>query len=179
MFVLGLFNVSRDSIATGCRLNDRGVGVRVLVGSGIFSQVIHTGFEVHLTYPCVPAHLPPGVKRSGREADYSPPSSAEVKKMWIYTSTPTYVKHRDNFTLRTECKMENLLWTGASFLNNGFIIRQRQPPPIRENILHSNKFVFLCILYKVTRILDATRNKWSVKAVRTEHLMMADSDRNI
>jgi hypothetical protein len=32
----------------------------------------------------------PGVKRPGREADHSPPTSAEVKKMWIYTSTPPY-----------------------------------------------------------------------------------------
>jgi hypothetical protein len=29
-----------------------------------------------------------GVKRPGREADHSPPTSAEVKKMWVYTSTP-------------------------------------------------------------------------------------------
>jgi hypothetical protein len=28
------------------------------------------------------------VKRPGHEADHSPPTSAEVKKMWIYTSTP-------------------------------------------------------------------------------------------
>jgi hypothetical protein len=32
-----------------------------------------------------------GVKRQGREADHSPPTSAEVKIMWIYTSTPLYV----------------------------------------------------------------------------------------
>jgi hypothetical protein len=31
-----------------------------------------------------------GVKRPGREADHSLPASAEVKKMWIYTSTPPY-----------------------------------------------------------------------------------------
>jgi hypothetical protein len=30
----------------------------------------------------------PGVKRPGREADHSPPTSVDVKKMWIYTSTP-------------------------------------------------------------------------------------------
>ena len=28
-----------------------------------------------------------GVKRSGREVDRSPPSSAEVKNKWIYTPT--------------------------------------------------------------------------------------------
>jgi hypothetical protein len=32
-----------------------------------------------------------GVKRPGREADHSPPTSAEVKKTWIYTSTPPYI----------------------------------------------------------------------------------------
>jgi hypothetical protein len=38
----------------------------------------------------VPGALSPGVKWSGREADHSLPASAEVKKMWIYTSTPPY-----------------------------------------------------------------------------------------
>jgi hypothetical protein len=38
----------------------------------------------------VPGALP-GVTRQGREADHSPPTSAEVKKMWMYTSTPLYV----------------------------------------------------------------------------------------
>jgi hypothetical protein len=33
----------------------------------------------------------PGVKWQGREADHSPPTSAEVKKMWIYTSTLLYI----------------------------------------------------------------------------------------
>jgi len=29
-----------------------------------------------------------GVKRPGREADHSPPSSAEINNAWSYTSTP-------------------------------------------------------------------------------------------
>jgi len=33
----------------------------------------------------------PGVKRPGREADQSPPTSAEVKSAGNYTSTPQYV----------------------------------------------------------------------------------------
>jgi hypothetical protein len=28
--------------------------------------------------------------RENREADHSPPASAEVKKTWIHTSTPPY-----------------------------------------------------------------------------------------
>jgi hypothetical protein len=43
-----------------------------------------------------PGVLSPWVKRQGREADHSPPVSAEVKKMWIYTSTPLY-------TLMVQC----------------------------------------------------------------------------
>jgi hypothetical protein len=35
----------------------------------------------------VPGALSPGARRQGREADQSPPTSAEVKKPWIYTST--------------------------------------------------------------------------------------------
>jgi hypothetical protein len=38
----------------------------------------------------VPGELSPGVKRQGREADHSPPASAEFKKMWIYRSPPPY-----------------------------------------------------------------------------------------
>jgi hypothetical protein len=41
----------------------------------------------------VPGAVPPGVKRQGREADRSPPTSAEVKKTWIYTSTPPIHLH--------------------------------------------------------------------------------------
>jgi hypothetical protein len=32
--------------------------------------------------------LSPGVQRPGHEADHSPPTSADVKNTWIYTSTP-------------------------------------------------------------------------------------------
>jgi hypothetical protein len=39
----------------------------------------------------VPEDLSSGVKRPGRKAHHSPPTSAEVKKTWIYRSTPPYV----------------------------------------------------------------------------------------
>jgi hypothetical protein len=38
-----------------------------------------------------PGALSLRVKRPGREADHSPLTNAEVKKMWIYTSTPPYI----------------------------------------------------------------------------------------
>jgi hypothetical protein len=41
----------------------------------------------------VPGALSLGVKRPVREADHSPPSSAEVKNAWSYTSTPPIRLH--------------------------------------------------------------------------------------
>jgi hypothetical protein len=38
----------------------------------------------------VPRALSPELKRQGPEAGHSTRASAEVKKMWIYTSTPPY-----------------------------------------------------------------------------------------
>jgi hypothetical protein len=38
----------------------------------------------------VPGALSLGVKRPGREADHSPPSSDEAKNEWSYASTPQY-----------------------------------------------------------------------------------------
>jgi hypothetical protein len=53
----------------------------------------------------IPGALSLVVKRPEREADHSPPSSAEVENAWSYISTPQYVfiawclvKQRDNFT---------------------------------------------------------------------------------
>jgi hypothetical protein len=77
---------SRDSsvgIATGY-----GAG-RVPVESRIF--FLSSKQVLEPTQPpiqWVPGALSLGVKRQRREADRSPPAIAEVKKMWIYTSTP-------------------------------------------------------------------------------------------
>jgi hypothetical protein len=69
---------------------------RIWVNMGV---VRHSAF-----YPMGTRDPFPGVMRQGREADYSPPSSAEVKNAWTYISTTQYVflawclvKHRDNF----------------------------------------------------------------------------------
>jgi hypothetical protein len=50
-----------------------------------------TGTETHTTlYSIVTIALPPGVKRSGREADYSLPSSGVIKNVWSSNFTPLY-----------------------------------------------------------------------------------------
>jgi hypothetical protein len=55
-------------------------------------------FNFHFCMPSTPAvgftqppiQWLPGVKRPGHDADHSSPPNTEVKKMWIYTSTPPY-----------------------------------------------------------------------------------------
>jgi hypothetical protein len=81
------------SIATGYRLDDQGVGLQILVGSRNFSSPRHPDWlwgPPNLLFNGYWGALSPGVKRLGRKADHSPPTSAEVKKMWLYTSTPPY-----------------------------------------------------------------------------------------
>jgi hypothetical protein len=75
-------------IVTGYGLDGGGVGVRVPVGSRIFAVSIQALGPTQPSIEWVPGALSPGVKRRGREADHSPPTSAEVKKIWIYTPTP-------------------------------------------------------------------------------------------
>jgi hypothetical protein len=55
-------------------------------------RVVQTGSGVHLTsYSMGTGGSFPGVKRPRCEADHSPPTNAEVKKIWPYTSTAPYV----------------------------------------------------------------------------------------
>jgi hypothetical protein len=102
---------SSVGIATGYRLDDRIIGVRFPGGGGgggIFLFDIMSRLALGPIQPpvqWVPGALSLGVKRPGREPDHLPPSSAEVKNAWSYTSAPQYaftgwclVKHRDNFS---------------------------------------------------------------------------------
>jgi hypothetical protein len=88
---------SRDrsvGIATDYGLDERGGGSSSpgRVKKCSLPHIVQTGSAVHPTsYKIGTVGSFPGVKRQGPEADYSPPTSAEVKKMWIYTSTPPYV----------------------------------------------------------------------------------------
>jgi hypothetical protein len=86
-------DVSENYIShSGYGMDDRGVGVRVPVGSRIFSSpqrpdrlwgpptILSNGYRDSFSR----------VKRQVREADHSPPASAEVKETWVYTSIPPY-----------------------------------------------------------------------------------------
>jgi hypothetical protein len=84
-------------------------GVRVPAGAGNFSlhHLVQTGSGAHPAfYQMCTGALSLGIKRPGREADHSPPSSAEVKE-WVelYLHSPNtpswrgaHLQHRDNFT---------------------------------------------------------------------------------
>jgi hypothetical protein len=85
---------SRDSvvgIATGYGLADRGVWVWVLIGSRNFSISSRQALRpIQPPIQWVPGAVYLEVEQLGHEADHSPPNSANIKKMWIYTSTPPY-----------------------------------------------------------------------------------------
>jgi hypothetical protein len=66
-------------------------GVRVRQGLGILLFTSRFRPSLEPTQPpnqWVTGALSLGVKQRGREADHSPPSSAEVRNAWSYTSTP-------------------------------------------------------------------------------------------
>jgi hypothetical protein len=82
-------------IATGYGLDDRGFGFQIPIRVKNFLNVVQAGSGAHqASYLMGTEGFFPGVKRPERETDHSPPTSAEVRKMWIYTSAPPYV-HRD------------------------------------------------------------------------------------
>jgi hypothetical protein len=92
--------------ATGWKIGILGFDSRRGLGIFLFTTASRTALEP--TQPpiqWVPGALTLGIKRPGLEADHSPPSSAEVKNAWSYTSTPpvrlhggAQLKYRDNFT---------------------------------------------------------------------------------
>jgi hypothetical protein len=77
-------------IATGYRLDDQGVGVRVPLGARFFSSTSSRPVLGPTQPPIqwVPGTFSPGVMPPGLEADHSSLTSAEVNNTWIYTSTP-------------------------------------------------------------------------------------------
>jgi hypothetical protein len=75
----------------------------VLVRDLSLLQNVQTVSGAHrVSYSMSTGVLSPGAKRPGREVNHSPPSSAEVKNEWSYSSSPSIRLHsmdRDNFAL--------------------------------------------------------------------------------
>jgi hypothetical protein len=91
---LDAFLTSADSsvgIALGYGMDDRGSRVPFPAGLGIFLFTTASRTALGPTQPpiqWVPGALSLGVKRPGRKADHSPPSSAEVKYAWSLPPLP-------------------------------------------------------------------------------------------
>jgi hypothetical protein len=85
---------SRDSavsIATGYGLDDRGGRISSLSRVKNFPFSMLSKSALGPTQPSIQlisGALAQGVKRPGRDADHSLPTSAEVKKTRVYTTTP-------------------------------------------------------------------------------------------
>jgi hypothetical protein len=78
-------------VANGYGMNDRAVGIRGLIGLRIVSSTRCPDRLWGSPKPslhCVTTAISPGVKRPGREADHSLPTSAEVKKIWSIHPLP-------------------------------------------------------------------------------------------
>jgi len=104
----------RRSVRIVASLRARRAGFDFRQWQGAFSLLHRLQPALSPTQPCiqwVSGVVSPGVKRPGRrEADHSPPSSAEVRKAWSYNSTPPYVfmacylvKRRGDFTHISVC----------------------------------------------------------------------------
>jgi hypothetical protein len=77
--------------ALGHGLDNRGFESRQELGIFLFTTASRPAlWPTQPTIQCVSGARCLGVKRPGREADHSPPPSAEVKFAWSYTSTPQY-----------------------------------------------------------------------------------------
>jgi hypothetical protein len=84
---------SAVGIATADCLDDCGVGDRVQLGSRICTSPyiqINSGAQSASYRMSTAGIFPPRVERPGCEYEQSHPISAEIKEMWIYTSTPPY-----------------------------------------------------------------------------------------
>jgi hypothetical protein len=91
------YYLSRDSSvgkALVYGLDDQGSVVRFPVELEIFLFTTVSRTVLGPTQPPIQrltAALSLGAKRPRREPDHSPPTSAEVKNDWSYTSTPQYI----------------------------------------------------------------------------------------
>jgi len=100
------------------------VKTRKVLGIFLFTTASKTGSGAYpASYPMGTGALSLGVKRPGREADHSPPSSSEVKNAWNYDSNPQYVfkawclvKHRDKCVL-PYLYLRGIGWEGVDWMH--------------------------------------------------------------
>jgi hypothetical protein len=88
--VIPLFSFYVRIVASGIALDDRGFDSRQGLGSFLFTTASRPALgPTQPPIQWVLGSLSLGVYRPRRETDHSPPSSAEVRNAWSYTSTYT------------------------------------------------------------------------------------------
>jgi hypothetical protein len=102
--------------STGWTIGTLGFDSRRRLGIFLFTTASRTALgPTQPPIQWVPGTLSLRVKRQGREADHTPPSSAEVKNEWSYTSTSPIRLH--GVVLRKKYILDSniIVYTCASF----------------------------------------------------------------
>jgi hypothetical protein len=138
---------SRDSsvgIATGYGVNYRGVAVLSPGRVKNFLSSKSSRPALWSTHPPIQwvSGLFPGIERPGRQADHSPPTSAEVKKMRAYTSTPPYTGTSLPFTCPY---VPSLLQFWKIFWRGNLICNQTTYRQTDTLCCHASLFCYLSI----------------------------------
>jgi hypothetical protein len=142
-------------MATGYGLSDRGVGVQVPLRSELSSTSSRPALgPTQFLTEWVTLPLSPGIKRLGREADHVPPTSADVKKTWIYTSTPPYVFMTWYLaTLRFSASNKRFCHVGAGL--------QYKTISLASILIRVTIVTIAAVLYKVTIVSNSNHWNWS------------------
>jgi hypothetical protein len=130
LLAISSFLISGVVIAQSVQRRETGwtAGVRISAGASFFSlHNVQTGREAHpASFPMSTGDLSPGIKRPGREAGHSPPSSAEVTNggaipalLRMSSCSALLIKNRNNFTfflnsnitLRSACRLTKRSFT--------------------------------------------------------------------
>jgi hypothetical protein len=153
---------SRDSfVGIATRLTGWTIGVLVFdsrrgLGIFLFTTASRTALgPIQPPIQWIPGALSLGIKWPWREADHSPPSSAEVKNAWSCTSNPQYVfmawclvKHRDNFTCITICIICNEFLIDTTYFVQCSLHAKFSPEVQFERIIDSRDIKRCCFIYR-------------------------------
>jgi hypothetical protein len=140
----------------------------------------------------LPGVLSPALKRPWLEADHSPPSSAEVKKAWSYTSTPPYdfimqllVKPRDNFNVTLPhlvAHSGDRTWASWSTTRTGLIL-MRSNSPISCSVYQLHGVLSVCnsaqpswaVITQLSSFADVTHFKFSSDCFTLRHVHVSNN----
>jgi hypothetical protein len=124
----------------GYGLDDQGFESRQGLGIFLFTTVSRLALGPTQTpNQWLPGALSLGVKLPGREADHSPPSTAEIKNSWSYTTTPQHT-----FMLWSSVKTQGHLYLlsfhAANTANEYFCLLIKSS--VKLNIHFKVQFIF-------------------------------------